>query len=68
MSDKPAPAPAVKAEPKLTEGKIKVRTTGQFMLMDPLTREEIDPGVDTIVTKSAFVSKRLAIGDLEIAN
>jgi hypothetical protein len=67
MTDKPAPAPAPKAalEP-VDDGKVKVRTTGQFMLLDPFTSEEIDPGEAKRMTRSPFVERRLAIGDLEI--
>lgn len=52
----PAPAPAV----------LKVRTTGQFMLIDPISRVEFDPGVATPTEMTQFVDRRIKLGDLEV--
>lgn len=66
MSDKPAAASKAAPAPKADTNQILVRTTGEFMLMDPFTREEIDPGVEKLMTKSQFIERRLAVGDLEL--
>lgn len=58
----PTPKP-VKAEPA-DEG-LKVRTTGEFMLLDPISRVEFDPGVATSTELTAFVERRLKLGHLE---
>ena len=76
MTDTPVPAAkaasasasasASAPAPKADTNKVLVRTTGEFMLMDTLTREEIDPGVEKLMTKSQFIERRLAVGDLEL--
>lgn len=45
---------------------LKVRTTGGFMLLDPVSRVEFDPGVVTPTEMTTFVERRIKIGDLEI--
>lgn len=47
--------------------KISVRTTGDFMLIDPYTGQEINHEGTTEVFKTTFVQDRLENGDLEEA-
>lgn len=45
---------------------LKVRTTGDFMLLDPVSRVEFDPRVATATEMTNFVERRIKNGDLEI--
>lgn len=46
--------------------KLIVQTTGNFMLIDPVNRAEIDADRPTVVVRTNFVSARAALGQLEI--
>lgn len=68
------PAPAPPAEPEEeeddavdpNEGKIEVITTGPFMLIDPTTREEVEPEVPCWITDTDFIRRRITAGALEL--
>jgi hypothetical protein len=46
---------------------ITVETTGNFMLVDPISRKEIEPGKENTVPHTTFVQERLDNGDLREA-
>lgn len=43
----------------------EVRTTGDFMLLDPVSQIEFEPRVATATAKTAFVERRMKLGHLE---
>lgn len=46
--------------------KLIVKTTGNFMLIDPANRAEIDADRPTVVDRTTFVGARAALGQLEV--
>jgi len=61
----PAEAAPAGTDPSVAE-KIRVRTTGQFMLQDPYSLDTIEPGdAGAEVIRTAFIDDRLAAGQLE---
>lgn len=44
---------------------ISVQTTGAFMLLDPMTRAEIEAEGYTSVPDSPWVQRRIQLGELE---
>lgn len=46
--------------------KVTVVTTGNFMLIDPFTRAEIEPDTETVVPNSRFIQDRVEIGHLRV--
>ena len=60
QSKTPSPAPA-----PIKEKAFQVRTTGDFMLLDPVSQIEFEPRVATATEKTAFVERRMKLGHLE---
>lgn len=48
--------------------KLKVITTGPFMLIDPYTNTQIEPEVETEVRSSAFIRDRIELGHLKVVH
>lgn len=46
--------------------KIKVITTGPFMLRDPYSGVDIEPSTETEVVETHFIKDRIEIGQLRI--
>lgn len=58
QSKTPSPAP-------IKDKAFEVRTTGDFMLLDPVSQIEFEPRVATATEKTAFVERRMKLGHLE---
>lgn len=43
-----------------------VETTGSFMLIDPYTRAEVNPGAPAEVPDSPFIRDRIDLGQLRL--
>lgn len=42
-----------------------VETTGNFMLIEPHTRETVEPNRPCVVSKTKFFSERMGVGELK---
>ena len=46
--------------------KLLVKTTGKFMLLDPMTNCEMESVRPSVVQSSQFVNSRIAVGQIEV--
>lgn len=63
----PAPEAAPEATPETNEdGLVLVETTGEFMLVDPISGAEIEAEGSTAVKMTSFIQYRLELGQLKV--